>query len=241
MPMSGCRSSASACVPLINEPPAYTKINPRPTEAQWHEDEQHRLRLARALQAQDYRDISLGYFHGRLEASLTNTRISSMPRAVGRAARTMLSFAPLQTREIRITYKHGTLPVATYSFIHVPLLAALLQRHGFARGARALRGDRVRAARRGKRGEGPRRDARGVRGAAARGAGGRAPRRGPHRAARRERRRRALPHLARVLELLQRSERRLQVRPLGASPPTSVRSAACASCRPPPSSRSSRT
>ena len=109
-------------VPLIHEPPAYTKINPRPTEAQWQEDEQHRLRLGRALQAQDYRDIRIGYFHGRLEASLTNTRISSMPRAVGRAARTMLSFAPLQVREIRITYKQGVLPVATYTFIHVPLL-----------------------------------------------------------------------------------------------------------------------
>jgi hypothetical protein len=109
-------------VPKINEPPPYTKINPRPTDAQWHEDQEHRLRLARALQAQDFRDISLGYVHGRLEASLTNTRISDMPRAVGRAARTMLSFAPLQTREIRITYKHGTFPVATYTFIHMPLL-----------------------------------------------------------------------------------------------------------------------
>ncbi|MGQ0545271.1 MAG: YjbH domain-containing protein, partial [Betaproteobacteria bacterium] len=109
-------------IPKFQEPPPYTKINPRPTEAQWREDEEHRLRLARALQAQDFRDIRLGYFHGRLEASLTNTRISSMPRAVGRAARTMLSFAPLETREIRVTYKHGTLPVATYSFIHVPLL-----------------------------------------------------------------------------------------------------------------------
>ena len=109
-------------VPKFEEPPPYTKINPRPTEAQWHEDEAHRLRMARALQAQDFRDISLGYFHGRLEAALTNTRISSMPRAVGRAARTMLSFAPLQVREIRITYNHGTLPLATYTFINTQLL-----------------------------------------------------------------------------------------------------------------------
>jgi membrane-associated phospholipid phosphatase len=41
---------------------------------------------------------------------------------VGRAARTLLSFAPLEVREIRVTYAQGTLPVATYTFINVPLL-----------------------------------------------------------------------------------------------------------------------
>ena len=45
-----------------------------------------------------------------------------MPRAIGRAARTMLSFAPLEVREIRITYVQGSLPVATYTFINIPLL-----------------------------------------------------------------------------------------------------------------------
>ena len=63
-----------------------------------------------------------GYEYGRLEAALTNTRISSMPRAVGRAARTMLSFAPLEVREIRVTYLQGPLPLATYTFINTPLL-----------------------------------------------------------------------------------------------------------------------
>jgi hypothetical protein len=109
-------------VPKINEPAPYTRINPRPTEAQWRTDEAHRKRLARALFEQDFRAVSIGYQHGRLEATLTNTRISSMPRAVGRAARTLLSFAPLEVREIRVTYMEGTLPVATYTFINVPLL-----------------------------------------------------------------------------------------------------------------------
>jgi membrane-associated phospholipid phosphatase len=109
-------------IPKVDEPAPYTKINPRPTEEQWHANADHRRRLAQALRDQDFKDISLGYHNGRLEATLTNTRISSMPRAVGRAARTMLSFAPLQVREIRITYAQGTLPVATYTFINVPLL-----------------------------------------------------------------------------------------------------------------------
>jgi membrane-associated phospholipid phosphatase len=45
-----------------------------------------------------------------------------MPRAVGRAARTLLSFAPLEVRELRITYEQGPLPLATYTFVNVPLL-----------------------------------------------------------------------------------------------------------------------
>ncbi|HEX7052933.1 MAG TPA: YjbH domain-containing protein, partial [Burkholderiales bacterium] len=85
-------------------------------------DPAHRARMARALVEQDYRDVAIGYENERVEASLTNVRISSMPRAVGRAARTILSFAPLETREIRITYKQGTLPIATYTFVNVPLL-----------------------------------------------------------------------------------------------------------------------
>jgi Exopolysaccharide biosynthesis protein YbjH len=90
-------------VPKVDEPPPYTKINPRPTEEQWAEDPEHRARLARALVEQDFRSVSLGYENGRLAAVLTNSRISSMPRAIGRAARTMLSFAPLEVRELRIT------------------------------------------------------------------------------------------------------------------------------------------
>jgi hypothetical protein len=111
-------------VPKINEPAPYTKINPRPTAEQWRADPEHRARMGRALVAQDFRDVALGYNsdNDRLEATLTNIRISSMPRATGRAARTILSFAPLETREIRITYNQGTLPVATYTFVNVRLL-----------------------------------------------------------------------------------------------------------------------
>src|SRR5687767_14985299 len=109
-------------VPKVNEPPPYTKINPRPTEKQWEDDPEHRARLGRALAEQDFRGERLAYENGVLSAVLTNTRISSMPRAVGRAARTLLSFAPLEVREIRVTYVQGSLPVATYTFVNIPLL-----------------------------------------------------------------------------------------------------------------------
>ena len=109
-------------VPKLDEPPPFTKIVPRPTEAQWAENREHRAQLVRALYEQDFRDVRLAYVNGVLSARLANIRISSMPRAVGRAARTLLSFAPLEVREIRVTYLEAKLPLATYEFVDVPLL-----------------------------------------------------------------------------------------------------------------------
>ena len=74
-------------VPKIDEPPPYTRINPRPTEAQWRADPAHAQRMQRALYEQDFRNVKLAYNYGVLSAELTNIRIASMPRAVGRAAR----------------------------------------------------------------------------------------------------------------------------------------------------------
>jgi len=54
--------------------------------------------------------------NARLSLTLTSSRISQMSRAVGRAARTALLLAPLETTEIRITYTTSGLPVATYEF-----------------------------------------------------------------------------------------------------------------------------
>ena len=113
---------AKEFVPKVDEPPPFTKIVPRPTAAQWAENREHRAQLARALYEQDFRDVRIAYVNEVLSAELTNIRISSMPHAVGRAARTLLSFAPLEVREIRVTYLEAKLPLATYDFVDVPLL-----------------------------------------------------------------------------------------------------------------------
>ena len=96
-------------------------------------------------------------------------RISSMPRAVGRAARTMLSFAPLEMREIRITYNQATLPIATYTFIDARLLLRYF--NGLATREQLRPYVAIEYARpaEAKEDGGHGRDARGVRGAAARG------------------------------------------------------------------------
>ncbi|MDH5223039.1 MAG: YjbH domain-containing protein [Betaproteobacteria bacterium] len=109
-------------VPKLDEPAPYTRINPRPAEAQWQDDPAHEARLRRALAIQGYENIATSYRNGRLSASVSNPRISSMPRAVGRAARTMLSFAPLEVRELEVTYVEAPLAFATYTFVDAKTL-----------------------------------------------------------------------------------------------------------------------
>ncbi|TMH87072.1 MAG: phosphatase PAP2 family protein, partial [Betaproteobacteria bacterium] len=88
-----------------------------PTLAQWERDASYRKRMYAALFRQDFKDVRIRMEPNvRLSLTLTNVRISQMSRAVGRAARTALLLAPLQTTEIRVTYTTNGLPVATYEF-----------------------------------------------------------------------------------------------------------------------------
>src|SRR5882672_11193478 len=104
-------------IPKYREPEPYTKVLPRPTLAQWREDPSHSRRLYEALFRQDFKDVRLRLEpNAHLTLVLTNSHISQMSRAVGRAARTALALAPLETTEIRITYTTNALPVATYEF-----------------------------------------------------------------------------------------------------------------------------
>ncbi|MGH8767402.1 MAG: YjbH domain-containing protein [Burkholderiales bacterium] len=106
-------------VPKIEEPEPYVKITPRPRLDQWNDDPTHRRRMIQALLRQDYKNVSIATEGERISAVLTNTRISDMSRAVGRAARTIVLLAPIETREIRITYTVNDFPFATYTFFDV--------------------------------------------------------------------------------------------------------------------------
>lgn len=110
-------------IPQFAEPEPYTKVLPRPKLDQWEADASHRVRLAEALARQNFQDIKISFSSiGRLDISLGNNRISTMSRAVGRAARTALLLSPIETRQIRITYTNSTLPVATYDFFDLQKL-----------------------------------------------------------------------------------------------------------------------
>ena len=109
-------------VPHINEPEPYTEITPRPRLEQWNSDAEYRQRMIQALLRQDFKNVRIATESDRLIVVLTNARISEMSRAVGRAARTIVALAPMETREIKITYTVNDLPFATYEFVDVQRL-----------------------------------------------------------------------------------------------------------------------
>jgi membrane-associated phospholipid phosphatase len=109
-------------VPHINEPEPYVRITPRPRMEQWNADEAYRQRMIQALLRQDFKNVRVATEGDKLNVVLTNTRISEMSRALGRAARTIVALAPIETREIRITYTLNDLAFATYEFVDVQRL-----------------------------------------------------------------------------------------------------------------------
>jgi len=115
-------------IPKVTEP-AYFKAGSAPmraSAASWQEDGAPAAALVQALARQDYKNIRVEYSRGVLRVSLTNSRISEMGRAVGRAARTVLAFAPLETRAIHVTYTKSEQPFATYEFLDLPALSDYL-------------------------------------------------------------------------------------------------------------------
>ncbi len=105
-------------IPKLAEP-GYFKPKTAPVRysaAQWQEDPRLAAPLINALAKQNFKNIRVVLDGTTLKVALTNTRISELGRAVGRASRTVLAFAPLETRSLHITYTRLEQPVATYEF-----------------------------------------------------------------------------------------------------------------------------
>lgn len=115
-------------IPKLYEPAPYDPKNApeRATAAQWQEDPRHGAGLVQALVRQDFKNVRVAFEDSTLKLSLTNSRISNMGRAVGRAARTALAFAPQGTRAIQITYTKSEQPLVTYEFIDLQRLSDYL-------------------------------------------------------------------------------------------------------------------
>jgi membrane-associated phospholipid phosphatase len=111
-------------IPKIFEPaPFQSKDAPAPvTTAQWQANPAHGAALVQALVKQDYKNIRVELDRGILKLTLTNNRISNTGRAVGRATRTALAFAPQGTRGIHITYTKLEQPIVTYEFFDLKRL-----------------------------------------------------------------------------------------------------------------------
>jgi hypothetical protein len=115
-------------IPKVAEP-GYFKPKTAPlrlSAAQWQNDPRLAAPLIQALAKQNFKNIRVVFDNGALKIALTNTRISEMGRAVGRASRTALAFAPLGTRSLHITYTKLEQPIATYEFIDLAVLGDYL-------------------------------------------------------------------------------------------------------------------
>ncbi|WP_448363701.1 YjbH domain-containing protein [Fluviibacter sp.] len=105
-------------IPKVDEPDRYRKITPQPSAAQWQRNPAYRRQLIKVLIDQDFRDITVKYDDTRNVLIMTgsNSRISQMSRAVGRATQAALLLCPLETDEIQFTYVDKRIPLVTYSF-----------------------------------------------------------------------------------------------------------------------------
>lgn len=106
----------------------YTRVSPKVSAEQWSSDPKQSDRLHDALYAQYFRDIRIEFDSSyRLILQITSDRISPVSLAVGRAARTALRLAPLETREIRVVFTDHEQPIVTYDFVDLNKLDSFFQ------------------------------------------------------------------------------------------------------------------
>lgn len=103
-------------IPKIHEPAPYTKSTTQHTVDEWRENPGLAAPLVKALEAQQFKNIKLLLRGRALEARLTNTRITLVGRAVGRAARTLLLLGPQDVESLKIIYTDQDVPLLSYYF-----------------------------------------------------------------------------------------------------------------------------
>lgn len=115
-------------IPKLYEP-AYFQPNAAPARVsieEWQQDRSHGAKLVQALVRQNFQHVRVEMNGTTLRLALTNNRISELGRAIGRASRTALAFAPTGTRSIHITYTKLEQPLATYEFFDLQRLTDYL-------------------------------------------------------------------------------------------------------------------
>jgi membrane-associated phospholipid phosphatase len=113
-------------LPKLQEPAYFESAPAHISSVQWQHEPVHAAKLTAALARQDFKNIRVRFDHDVLELTLTNARISNLGRAVGRATRTALAYAPTGTRAINVTYTKLEQPIATYEMTDLPILADYL-------------------------------------------------------------------------------------------------------------------
>jgi len=115
-------------LPKLKEPITFQQKDApaRASLADWQRDVRPGAALVQALAKQDFKNIRVELDAAVLNLTLTNNRISNLGRAIGRASRTALAFAPAGTRSFVITYTKNEQPVATYEFMNLYVLSDYL-------------------------------------------------------------------------------------------------------------------
>jgi membrane-associated phospholipid phosphatase len=115
-------------IPKLYEPsPFDPKSSPaRVSIAEWQKSGSYGAELVQALVKQDFKNVRVAVEEDTLKLTLTNNRIANMGRAIGRAARTAIAFAPEGTRKVQITYTKLEQPVATFEFLDLQRLTDYL-------------------------------------------------------------------------------------------------------------------
>ncbi|MGH8674848.1 MAG: phosphatase PAP2 family protein [Burkholderiales bacterium] len=113
--------------PRPEGPRPWLRVETRPALAQWTADARFEHALVQALYQQRFRNIQVVFDSSyRLNVALANESVRPISRAVGRAVRTALRFAPLETREIRVTFAERADPSVVYEFADAGRLQSYL-------------------------------------------------------------------------------------------------------------------
>ncbi|MCX5590204.1 YjbH domain-containing protein [Alcaligenes endophyticus] len=117
---------------------AWAHSGPRPTLQQWQNDTLWRTSLLYNLQAEGLRNVTAAWRNGTLAITVASDRYRYASRGVGRTARIVMAYAPLETERVEITWQTMGVDGMTWSFDD----ATVLQRY-FA--GTATRADLARA------------------------------------------------------------------------------------------------
>jgi membrane-associated phospholipid phosphatase len=101
----------------------YTRVTAKAAVERWTNPGTRELDLVQALDAQELRNAKVDFDTSyRLNVTASTDSVYPISRAVGRAARTALLQAPLETRGINVTLLDGPTPQVRYEFFDVDRL-----------------------------------------------------------------------------------------------------------------------
>lgn len=104
-------------------PEPFLHVVPKPASAAWTPGSSYEYRLVDALHRQGFRRIRVAYDAShRLTVDVAHETLRPISRAVGRAARTAIRLAPLEAREIRVSFAEQASTTVVYEFVDLAKL-----------------------------------------------------------------------------------------------------------------------